>query len=130
MAHGARTSDAFLGSPVQFVQEQRRPYRLRVAPQPEAGEHSLVPDIALVKAHIADRSGNLRFNLTARNFNPAAAMAGKICVVEVEEVVEPGALDPDCVHLPGVYVQRMILGAPYDKKIEFRTVRERPLENA
>ena len=59
------------------------------------------------------------------NFNLPAATCGKVCVVEVEEIVPTGSLEPDCIHLPGVYVQRMIIGAPYDKKIEFRTVRER-----
>jgi len=78
-----------------------------------------------VKAHKADQSGNLVFRRTARNFNPAVAMAGKFTVVEVEEIVPVGSLDPDCIHLPGVYVQRMIVGAPYDKKIEFTTTRER-----
>jgi 3-oxoacid CoA-transferase subunit A len=65
------------------------------------------------------------FRKTARNFNVPAATCGKICVVEVEEIVPVGALDPEAIHLPGVYVQRMIIGSPYDKKIEFRTVRER-----
>src|SRR5213595_3861274 len=67
-------------------------------------ERSLVPDIALVKAHVADKSGNLRFRLTERNFNPACAMAGKICIAEVEKVVEAGELAPDDIHLPGIYV--------------------------
>src|SRR6187455_2943013 len=71
-------------------------------------ERSLVPDVALVKAWKADKSGNLVFRRTARNFNPACAMAGKICVVEVEEVVEVGAIDPDDVHLPGIYVHRIV----------------------
>ena len=88
-------------------------------------ERGIVADLALIKAWKADETGNLMFRKTARNFNPAVAMAGKVCIVEVEEVVPAGALDPDCIHLPGVYVQRMILGAPYDKRIEFRTVRER-----
>lgn len=88
-------------------------------------EHGIFADLALVKAWKADESGNLVFRKTARNFNLPAATCGKICVVEVEEVVPVGSLDPDCIHLPGVYVQRMIIGAPYDKKIEFRTVRER-----
>ncbi len=70
-------------------------------------------------------TGNLVFRKTARNFNLPAATCGKVCVVEVEEIVPAGSLDPDCIHLPGVYVQRMIVGAPYDKKIEFRTTRER-----
>ncbi|MFY8076843.1 MAG: CoA transferase subunit A, partial [Sphingorhabdus lacus] len=87
-------------------------------------ERGIFADLALVKAWKADESGNLVFRKTARNFNLPAATCGKVCVVEVEEVVPVGTLDPDCIHLPGVYVQRMIIGAPYDKKIEFRTVRE------
>ncbi len=87
-------------------------------------ERGIFADLALVKAWKADESGNLVFRKTARNFNLPAATCGKVCVVEVEEVVPVGSLDPDCIHLPGVYVQRMIVGAPYDKKIEFRTVRE------
>jgi 3-oxoacid CoA-transferase subunit A len=88
-------------------------------------ERGIVADLSIVKAWKADETGNLVFRKTARNFNLPAATCGKVCVVEVEEVVPAGSLDPDCIHLPGVYVQRMILGAPYDKKIEFRTVRER-----
>ena len=88
-------------------------------------EHGIFADLALVKAWKADESGNIMFRKTARNFNVPAATCGKTCVVEVEEVVPVGSLDPDCIHLPSIYVQRMILGAPYDKKIEFRTVRER-----
>lgn len=82
-------------------------------------------DLALVKAWKADPAGNLMFRKTARNFNLPAATCGKVCVVEVEELVPVGSLDPDCIHLPGVYVQRLIVGAPYDKKIEFVTTRER-----
>jgi 3-oxoacid CoA-transferase subunit A len=85
-------------------------------------ERSLVPDVALVKAHVADKSGNLRFRLTARNFNPAAAMAGKICIVEVEKIVEVGELAPDDIHLPGIYVHRIVLNAHPEKRIEKRTV--------
>jgi len=88
-------------------------------------ERGIFADLALVKAWKADESGNLVFRKTARNFNLPAATCGKMCVVEVEEIVPVGSLDPDCIHLPGVYVQRMIVGAPYAKKIEFRTVRER-----
>lgn len=88
-------------------------------------ERGIFADLSLVKAWKADETGNVVFRKTARNFNQPAATCGKVCVVEVEEVVPAGALDPDCIHLPGVYVQRMIVGAPYDKKIEFRTVRER-----
>lgn len=88
-------------------------------------EHGIFADLSIIKAWKADESGNLVFRKAARNFNLPAATCGKICVVEVEELVPVGSLDPDCIHLPGVYVQRMIVGAPYDKKIEFRTVRER-----
>jgi 3-oxoacid CoA-transferase subunit A len=88
-------------------------------------EHGIFADLSIVKAWKADESGNVIFRKTARNFNQPAATCGKVCVVEVEEIVPVGSLDPDSIHLPGVYVQRMILGAPYDKKIEFRTVRER-----
>jgi 3-oxoacid CoA-transferase subunit A len=88
-------------------------------------ERGIFADLAIVKAWKADESGNLVFRKTARNFNQPAATCGKICLVEVEEIVPVGSLDPDAIHLPGVYVQRMILGSPYDKKIEFRTVRER-----
>lgn len=88
-------------------------------------ERGIFADLAIVKAWKADESGNLVFRKTARNFNLPAATCGKMCIVEVEEVVPVGSLDPDCIHLPGVYVQRMIVGAPYDKKIEFRTVRQR-----
>ena len=87
-------------------------------------EHAIVPDVSLVKADVADKSGNLRFRLTARNFNPAVAMAGKVTVVEVEEIVETGAMEPDQVHLPGIYVHRIVLNATPEKRIEKRTVRE------
>ena len=88
-------------------------------------ERGIFADLAIVKAWKADESGNLVFRKTARNFNLPAATCGKICVVEVEEIVPVGSLDPDHIHLPGIYVQRMILGSPYDKKIEFRTVTQR-----
>lgn len=86
-------------------------------------ERSLTADVALVKAWKADKAGNLVFNKTARNFNPLAAMAGKVCVVEVEELVETGALDADQIHLPGIYVQRIVVNATPEKRIEQRTVR-------
>ena len=86
-------------------------------------ERSLRADVALVKAWKADKSGNLLFNKTARNFNPLAAMAAKVCVVEVEEIVEIGEIEPDQVHLPGIYVQRLILNATPEKRLEQRTVR-------
>ena len=88
-------------------------------------ERSLVPDVALVQAHKADKSGNLIFRRTARNFNPAAAMAGKITVAEVEQIVETGALDPDEIHLPGIYVHRIVLNASPEKRIEKRTITEK-----
>ena len=87
-------------------------------------EHSLVADIALVKAAVADRVGNLRFNLTARNFNPAAATAGKICVVEVERIVETGEIAPDDIHLPGIYVHRVVHNPNPEKRIEKLTTRD------
>jgi 3-oxoacid CoA-transferase subunit A len=83
---------------------------------------SLVPELSLIKADVADTAGNLRFRYTARNFNPAVAMAGKLCIVEVEKVVPAGELHPDDVHLPGIYVHRMVLNASPEKRIEKRTV--------
>ena len=88
-------------------------------------ERSLVPDVSLVKAWRADQSGNLQFRLTARNFNPAAAMAGKVCIVEVEELVETGAMEPDHVHLPGIYVHRIVVNATPEKRIEKRTITQK-----
>ncbi len=88
-------------------------------------ERALVPDVALVKAWRADRSGNLQFRLTARNFNPAAAMAGRVCVVEVEELVDVGAMVPDEVHLPGIYVHRIVVNVSPEKRIERRTITEK-----
>ncbi|WP_206245166.1 CoA transferase subunit A [Novosphingobium terrae] len=88
-------------------------------------EEGIFADLAIVKGWKADTTGNVIFRKTARNFNVPAATCGKITVVEVEEIVEPGQLDPDAIHLPGVFVQRLVLGAPYDKKIEFRTTRKR-----
>ena len=93
-------------------------------PQDYILEEGIFADLSIVKAWKADETGNVVFRKTARNFNVPAATCGKVCVVEVEEIVPAGSLDPDCIHLPGVFVQRMIVGAPYDKKIEFRTVRE------
>ena len=88
-------------------------------------EHALFPEVALVKTDVADKSGNLRFNLTARNFNPAAAMAGKICIVEVERIVATGEIAPDDVHLPGIYVHRIVHNPTPEKRIEKRTTRDR-----
>ena len=87
-------------------------------------EETLVADVALVKAQKADKAGNLVFNKTARNFNPECAMSGRITIVEVEEIVEIGDLDPDHIHLPGIYVQRIVLNAHPEKRIEKRTLRD------
>ncbi|WP_374352976.1 CoA transferase subunit A [Chitinimonas sp.] len=89
-------------------------------------EHSLTADISLVKAWKADKAGNLIYRRTARNFNPNVAMAGKITVAEVEEIVEIGELDPDEIHTPGIYVQRLVLNSSPEKRIEKRTTRENP----
>lgn len=93
--------------------------------KPYVMERALVPDVSLGKAWKADESGNLIFRRTARNFNPAVIMAGKISVVEVEEIVPTGTFDPDAVHLPGIYVHRLVLNATPEKRIEKRTVREK-----
>ena len=85
-------------------------------------ETALKADVSLVKAWRADRSGNLVFRKTARNFNPAVAMAGQVCIAEVEEIVETGAIDPDHVHLPGIYVDRIVHNPTPEKRIEQRTV--------
>jgi 3-oxoacid CoA-transferase subunit A len=87
-------------------------------------ERGIVADLSIVKAWKADATGNLVFRKTARNFNPPAAMCGKICVVEVEEIVPTGSIDPDHIHLPGIYVHRLIQG-PHEKRIEQRTVRQK-----
>ncbi len=86
-------------------------------------ETALHADVALVKAWKADASGNLVYRKTARNFNPAVAMAGNICIAEVEEIVPVGALDPDTIHTPGIYVDRIVVNAAPEKRIEQRTVR-------
>jgi 3-oxoacid CoA-transferase subunit A len=88
-------------------------------------ERGIRADLSIIKGWKADEAGNLVFRKTARNFNQPMATAGKVCVAEVEEIVPVGSLDPDGIHLPSIYVKRMFLGAPYDKKIEFRTVRQR-----
>ena len=94
-------------------------------PQDYILEEGIFADLAIVKAWKADETGNCVFRKTARNFNAPAATCGKMCVIEVEEIVPTGSLDPDSIHLPGVFVNRMIMGAPYDKMIEFLTTRER-----
>ena len=92
--------------------------------KPHILEHALTADYALVKAWKGDRFGNLIFKGTARNFNPVMAMAGKVTIAEVEELVEPGELDPNFIHLPGVFVQHIFQGVNYEKRIEQRTVRD------
>ncbi|ATG47158.1 succinyl-CoA--3-ketoacid-CoA transferase [Celeribacter ethanolicus] len=87
-------------------------------------EEGIFADISIVKAWKADETGNAVFRKTARNFNPPAAMCGKICIMEVEEIVPTGSLDPDCIHLPGVYVHRLVQGT-HEKRIEQRTTRQR-----
>ncbi|MEX1147839.1 MAG: CoA transferase subunit A [Sphingomonadales bacterium] len=87
-------------------------------------ETGLVADISIIKAWKGDREGNLIYRKTARNLNPMMATAGKVCVVEVEEIVEIGTLDPDCIHTPGIYVDRIIQSKALEKRIEKRTVRE------
>ena len=88
-------------------------------------ERGIVADLAIVKGWKADTAGNIVFRKTARNFNVPAAMCGRVTVAEVEEIVPAGTLDPDAIHLPAVFVQRLVCGAPYDKRIEFRTTRQR-----
>jgi len=88
-------------------------------------ETGLTADLSIVKAWKGDTEGNLVYRKTARNFNPMMATAGQITVAEVEELVEPGTLDPDQIHTPGIFVQRIIQGRDYQKRIEQRTVRKR-----
>jgi 3-oxoacid CoA-transferase A subunit len=88
-------------------------------------ERGIVADLSIVKGWKADTAGNLVFRKTARNFNQPMATASKFTVAEVEEIVPVGSLNPDCIHVPGIYIKRLVSGAPYDKKIEFRTVRSR-----
>lgn len=89
---------------------------------PHVMERALKPELALVKAHMADKAGNLVFRKTARNFNPNVAMAGQLTIAEVEHIVEVGQLDPDQIHLPGIFVHRVVLNASPEKRIEQRTV--------
>lgn len=90
--------------------------------EPHILEHGIVADLAIVKAWKADTTGNAIFRKTARNFNHPAATCGKICVMEVEEIVAPGQLDPDAIHIPGIYVHRLVQG-DFEKRIEQRTIR-------
>ena len=93
--------------------------------KPHILEHALTADFAIVKAWKGDTNGNLIFKGTARNFNPVMAMAGKITIAEVEHLVQPGDLDPNAIHLPGIFVQRILQGKDYQKRIEQKTVRQR-----
>ncbi len=93
--------------------------------KPHILETALIADFAIVKAWKGDKNGNLVFKGTARNFNPAMAMAGKITIAEVEELVEPGDLDPNFIHTPGIFIQRIFQGSNYEKRIEQRTVRQK-----
>lgn len=93
--------------------------------KPHILESALTADFAIVKAWRGDHYGNLMYKGTARNFNPMMAMAGKITIAEVEELVEPGQLDPNFIHTPGIFVQRIFQGSDYEKRIEQRTVRSR-----
>lgn len=88
-------------------------------------ERGIRADVSIVKGWTADETGNLMFRKTARNFNQPAATCGRVCIAEVEEIVAVGSLDPDCIHLPSIYVKRLISGGPYEKQIEFRTTRQR-----
>lgn len=88
-------------------------------------ERGIRADLSIVKGWKADETGNLIFRKTARNFNLPAATCGRVCIAEVEEIVAVGSLDSDCIHLPSIFVNRLIDGSPYEKRIEFRTVRER-----
>jgi len=115
-----------VASPVKDV----RSFDVDGVPKDFVLEEAITTDFALVHAAVGDRHGNLVFNKAARNFNPLAAMAGRICIVQVERLVEPGEIDPDDVHLPGVFVHRMIeVGTDIEKRIERRTVSQ-PAQNA
>ena len=109
-----------VASPVKDV----RSFEVNGEPRDFVLEEAITTDFSLVHAARGDRHGNLVFNKAARNFNPLAAMAGRVCIAQVEQLVEPGELDPDAVHLPGVYVHRIVeVGAGIEKRIERRTVR-------
>jgi 3-oxoacid CoA-transferase subunit A len=123
-AGGAGIPAFFTRSGVGTVVAEGKPQEL-FGGEPYVRETWLRADLALIKAWRADTAGNLQFRKTARNFNPVMATAAAVTVVEVEELVEPGEIDPDCVHTPGIYVQRIVRTTINEKRIEFRTVRER-----
>ena len=109
--------------------KQTQTFETAEGPKEFVLEHAIVADFGLIRAWRGDRHGNLVFHDSARNFNPLAAMAGRVTIAEVEELVEPGEIDPDEVHLPGIYVQRVLALTPEqaaDKDIEKRTTRPRP----
>src|SRR5690606_12824762 len=109
-----------LASPAKDV----RTFDLTGEPREYVLEEAIVTDFSLVHALRGDRHGNLVFNKAARNFNPLAAMTGRVCIAQVEELVEPGELDPDSIQLPGIYVHRLVeVGTGIEKRIERRTVR-------
>jgi len=113
-----------VGTQIAEGKEQKEfPTGLDGQPETYILERGIFADLSIAKAWKADTTGNCIFRKTARNFNPPAAMCGRTCVMEVEEIVEPGALDPDCIHLPGIYVHRLIQGE-HEKRIEKRTLRE------
>ncbi len=100
-------------------------FEVRGEPREFVLEEAITTDFALIHARVADRHGNLVFDKAARNFSPVAAMAGKVCIAQVEELVEAGSLDPDSVHLPGIFVDRvLVVGQDVEKRIERRTIRD------
>ncbi|MFE6995025.1 CoA transferase subunit A [Microbacterium sp. NPDC057659] len=120
-----RRYDGSGGVAVESPAKEVRSFAPAGTPHDYVLEESIVTDFALVHAWRGDRHGNLIFNKAARNFNPLAAQAGRVCIAQVEELVEPGELDPDCIHLPGIYVHRIVeVGTGIEKRIERRTVRE------
>lgn len=128
-----RRYDGQGGVAVSSPRKEVRVFEVGGAPREFVLEEAIVTDFALVHASKGDRHGNLIFNKAARNFNPLAAMAGRVCIAQVEELVEPGELDPDQVHLPGIYVHRVVdVGRDIEKRVERRTVVDaaaRPKEN-
>lgn len=110
---------------VASAPKDTRTFEVNGHPRDFVLEEAITTDFALVHAAVGDRHGNLVFNKAARNFNPLAAMAGRVCIAQVERLVEPGEIDPDTVHLPGIYVHRIVeVGTDIEKRIERRTVRE------
>ena len=115
---------AGVGTEVAVGKEVRR-FKFNGTEKDYLMEYAFEPDFAIVKAWKGDRFGNLVFRLTTRNFSPLVAMSGKITIAEVEQIVEPGELNPDHIHVPGIYVHRIFQGSNYEKRIEQRTVRKK-----